>query len=186
MGRPRSDPYLDLADDASLRAAVSARIDERSRHERATELATWTGTLRDLAERAVPVVVRTGHGRTHRGVLVAIGIDHLAIRLMSTALVLVAIDTVRLVRPDPGANGRAATGDRDRSQDRTLAEELALLAEQVHIVVVGLRGIEDPVRGVVLGLGEDVLTLRGDGADGGTSYLPLGAIAELLIERSDG
>ena len=178
-----SDPYLDLADDASLRMAINARSEERARQDRAADLATWVGTLRDLAERRVPVVVRTGHGRTHRGVLAAIGVDHLAVRSVNGSLVLVAMDTVRLVRPDPSVVAPAAMGDREVPHDRTIAEELEFLVERAHVVAVVVRGLPDPLRGEVAGLGEDVLTLGGVGADRGTIYLPLAAIAELMIDE---
>ncbi len=179
---PERDPYVDLADDAALREAVSARQDERRRREVAAELATWTGTLRDLAEREVPVVVRVAGAATHRGVLAAVGVDHLAVRLHARTIALVALEVVRSVRPEPGQVAPVATGDRERSQDRTLIEALALAAERRQRISVAFRDVDELVVGLLIGLGEDVLTLRPEGSDRGTIYAPMHAVREVLLE----
>lgn len=178
---PEPDPYVELSDDAALREAIASRDERRGRRDRAAELATWTGTLRDLAERAVPVVVRTGGDRVHRGSLAAVGLDHLAIRLVNGTVVLVATDTVRSVRPEPGHPAPVATGDRERSQDRTLIEALGRLVEERREVVISLRDVADLLPGEVVGMGEDVITVRLEGGEQGTVYLPATAIREVVF-----
>lgn len=179
MNRPPDhDPYVELADDAAVHEAIAARTERRDRLQRATEIATWTGTLRDLAERAVPVVVRTSGDRLHRGTLAAVGIDHLAVRLVNDTVVLVALDTVRSVRPEPGRLAPIATGDRARSQDRTLVDALGRLVDDRRDIVIALRDVADLQVGQIVGLGEDVVTMR---FEHGTAYLPLAAIREVIV-----
>jgi hypothetical protein len=177
---PPRDPYVDLADAAAHETAVRGRVEQRERRERAAEVATWVGTLRDLAERQIVVNVRARSGRVHRGVLVAVGLDHVALRL-SGALVLVALDAVRTLRPEPGALAPPAMGDRASAQDRTLAETFERLVEDRRAVVIVVADVDEPLHGDVVGLGEDVVTLRSSGADRATVYLPLGAIDEVVV-----
>jgi hypothetical protein len=178
---PEPDPYVGLTDHATLRGAVAERGRERDRRDRAAEVATWDGTLRDLAERGAHLVVRTAGDRMHRGILLAVGIDHVAVRLANGATVMIAADTVRSVRPEPGSVAPVAMGDRERSQDRTLVEALAVVIEDRPDVVLGLRDTVDPVAGTVVGLGDDVVTVRLSGADRATVYLPLAAVREVVV-----
>jgi hypothetical protein len=178
---PESDPFVELTDRAALREAVTARGNERERRERAAEVATWDGTLRDLAEQGTNLVIRTSGDRVNRGVLIAVGIDHVAVRLANGSTLLIAADTVRSVRPEPGRSAPVAMGDRERSQDRTLTEVLAIVIESRPEVVLSLRDSVDPLVGTVIGVGEDVATVRLSGGDRPTVYLPLAAIRELLV-----
>jgi hypothetical protein len=178
---PEPDPFVELTDRAALRDAVTERERERGRRERAAEVATWEGTLRDLAERGMYVVVRTAGDLVHRGVLLAVGIDHVAMRLANGATVLLAGDTVCSVRPEPGSTAPVAMGDRERSQDRTLVETLALMIEDGPELSLGLRGAADPVAGTILGLGEDVVTVRMSGGDRPVAYVPVAAIREIVV-----
>jgi hypothetical protein len=180
---PDADPFLDLSDEAAQLAAVHDRFERRERQQLAAELATWVGTLRDLSERELTVAVRTAGGRVHRGALIAVGRDHVALRLLSGSLVLVALDAVRTVVPEPGASAPVATGDREHAQDRTLIEALERHVEEVREVVVLLRDTHEPLSGTVLAMGEDVLTLRADGNRRGTTYLPTTAIVAVLLAR---
>ncbi len=173
------DPLLDLADDAARQLAVHARQEERDRRERAADLATWVGTLRDIAERRLLVAVTSGSGRVHRGSLIAIGIDHIALRQPAGSVVFVASAAIRMVRPQPGS-GVTATGDREHAQDRTLAEALSRIAEERREVAIHLADVQDGLQGMVLGFGEDVLTLRLAGPDRGVIYIPIGAVEEVL------
>jgi hypothetical protein len=177
---PERDPLVELVDEARQHAAARARQEERDRRERAAELATWIGTLRDLAERRLQVAVTSGSGRLHRGSLIAVGIDHVAIRQAAGSVVLVALAAIRMLRPEPGVPGIAATGDREHAQDRTLMEALSRIAEERGEVAIYLADLADGLQGEVLGFGEDVLTLRLAGRDRGTVYIPLGVIEEVL------
>lgn len=178
---PEPDPFVDLSDDVALEEAIAARSERRSRQERAAEVATWIGTLRDLAERNLPVVVRTSEDRVHRGSLAAVGVDHVAIRLINSTVVLVALDTLRSIRPEPGQAAPVATGDRERSQDRTLVEALSLQVDQHREVVVSLREVADLLHGDIVGMGEDIITMRLGDQDRGAVYLPVSAIREIIF-----
>lgn len=178
---PEPDPFVELGDDERIRAAIEARQEGRQRRERAADVATWTGTLRDLAEQGVGVVVRLAADRIHRGVLVAVGRDHVALRLASGATVLIMGDTIRSVRTEPGRPAPVAMGDRGTSQDRTLVEALERIAEQSTEVVLVLRDTEDPINVRMVGLGEDVLTVRTTGGDAGAIYVPTTALREVVI-----
>jgi hypothetical protein len=180
---PQPDPFVELGDDERLRAAISARQEGRDRRDRAAEVATWVGTLRDLAERRIGVVVRLAADRVHRGSLAAVGRDHVALRLASGSMVLLMLDTIRSVRPEPGRAAPVAMGDRGNSQDRTLVEALERLAEQGTELVLALRDTADPVNVRIVGLGEDVLTVRTAGGDASTIYVPITALREILIPR---
>ena len=178
---PEPDPFVELGDDERIRAAIEARQEGRQRRDRAAEVATWIGTLRDLAERELGVVVRLAADRVHRGSLAAVGQDHIALRLASGATVLIMIDTIRSVRPEPGRVAPVAMGDRGSSQDRTLVEALERLAEQSTEVVLALRDTEDPINVRLVGLGEDVLTVRTTGGDASTIYVPVTALREVVV-----
>ena len=177
------DPFLALGDDARQAAEVAARSEQRSRAERASEVATWRGTLWDLAERRLPVSLRLAGGRTRRGCLVAVGADHLGIRTAAGQLVLVLLGAVRTLRPEPGLPAPIATGDRDRCLGRRLVEVLAELVEERAPVVLGCEGWDEPLVGELVALGEDVLTLRMEGVERGTIYLPLDAVTEVVVPR---
>jgi len=177
---PERDPLVDLADTAAQQATVRARQEERSRRERAAELATWIGTLRDLAERRPTVAVTSGSGRVHRGSLIAVGVDHIAIRQVTGPVVLLALAAIRMLRPEPGGPGVAASGDREHAQDRTLIEALSRVADEQSQVTVQLTDVADGLQGRVLGFGEDVLTLRLAGRDRGVVYVPISAVEEVL------
>jgi hypothetical protein len=178
---PEPDPFVELGDDERIRAAIEARQERRDRRDRAAEVATWTGTLRDLAEREVGIVVRLAADRIHRGHLAAVGQDHIALRLASGSMVLIMTDTIRSVRPEPGRSAPVAMGDRGNSQDRTLVEALERITEQSTQVVLVLRDTEDPINVRVVGLGEDVLTVRTTGGEAGTIYVPVTALREVVV-----
>jgi hypothetical protein len=180
---PARDPYVELADEASHEAAVRARVEERDRRARATEVATWIGTLRDLAERRAVVGVRARSGRVHRGALVGVGLDHVVLERPGGTLTLLALQAVRTVRPEPGAPAPPAMGDRESPQDRTLAEALHRLVEGRAPVVLVVADVAEPLHGQVTGFGEDVVTVRLTGADRGTVYLPLATVDEVVLDR---
>lgn len=177
------DPFVELGDAARQEAEAAARAERRSRLERASEVATWRGTLRDLAERQLPVSLRLAGTRTRRGRLVALGADHLGLRTPAGQLVLVRLDAVRAVRPDPGLAAPVATGDRDRIDGRRIVEVLAAIVEDRQRVVLGCDGWEEPLVGVLAALGEDVLTMQLDGVQRDVVYLPLAAVVEVVLDR---
>jgi hypothetical protein len=184
-GAQPDDAYVGLRDDAVLERAVEERVTGREHRDRALELATWTGTLRDLAERGTSVVVALEDGLAHRGRLLAVGVDHVALALDAGGVGLLALDAVRSVRPEPGTAAGGAMGDRARSQDRTLIEAVDRHRCEHPELVLGVRGAVHPIRGSVVGLGEDVLSLRvsdaAGGAHPGVVYLPTTAIREVVL-----
>ena len=179
---PRRDPYVDLADESAHEAAVRARTTERELRERAAELAGWDGTLRDLAERRAPVTVQCRSGRTHRGVLVAIADDHVALRLPGGQLVALAGWGLTSVRPEPGNDAAPAMGDREPAQDRTLVEVLDRAVGQRRRVALSLDGSSEVLQGTLVAVGEDVITLRLDGRDRDLVYIRAGALLEVVID----
>lgn len=179
---PQRDPYVDLADDAAHEAAVRARAQERSLRERAAETAGFVGTLRDLAERRVGVVVGSRSGRVHRGVLVGVAEDHVAMRLPAGQVVALAAAAVTTVRPEPGVAMAAATGDRERAQDRTLLELLDRAAGERRRVALAVAGATDALQGTLVAVGEDVCSLRLDSHDRSMVYVHADAVLEVVVE----
>ncbi len=182
-GPAAQDPYLALGDRARQEAEIAARAERRDRLERASEVATWRGTLRDLAERQPLVGLRLAGGSTRRGCLVALGADHVGVRAAGGQLVLVRLDAIHALRQEPGSPTHVATGDRDRIAGRHLIAVLAELVEERDRVALAGDGWEEPLSGALIGVGEDVLTLRLEGAEQGTIYLPLTAVTEVILDR---
>jgi len=177
------DPHLGFADDARLAEEIATRAERRSRTERAADIATWAGTLHDLAEREVAAVIRVDGGRSYRGRIAAVGVDHVAIRTIGGTLALLLREAIRAVRPEPGLRAPVATGDRERSVGQSLEEILLRLSEDGTRVALGLQGLDEPLSGHVLGFGEDVVTLRVDAGDQGIVYLPVAALRAVIVER---
>ena len=180
--RPRdADPFVALTDEAAQQRAVRARAEQRSRREVAAAVATWVGTLRDLAEAGRVVTVLTGSGRAHRGTLVAVGVDHVAVGVEPDGTALLRLDTLRAVRPEPVADLPLAMGDRSWSQDRGLPVWLERLLELEMRVGLVLDGVPEAMHGQVVALGEDVVSLRLDGRDRGLVYVDVAAVTEVLV-----
>lgn len=179
---PDRDRYLELGDHARLAEEIAARSERRSRLARASEVATWVGTLEDLAEQRATVVVRLTNGRTRRGALVALGSDHVVVRLDDARTAVLSRTALRTVRPEPGAPAAPATGDRARSAGRTLSAVLERCREEVTPIVIGLDGVDELLAGHVLALGEDVVTFRVTALDHGVVYLPLAAVDEVVMD----
>jgi len=176
------DPFLDLADQAAHDAAVRSRAERRERHERAVETGTWLGTLRDLAERRAVLVLHVRGGRPLRGHLLGLSSDHLVLATASGARAHLRLAAVRAARPEPGRGAPPASGDREAPSRATVEDVLDMLAEERGSAALLLRDVVDPLRGRVEGIGEDVVTLRLEGADPALVYLPTAAVDGVLIE----
>lgn len=168
--------YVQLTDEARWQTTVLSRSAERTHRETAAELATFTGTMRDLAERRLTVVIH-GPRRTHRGVLDGVGVDHVLVRSPSGETALLANRAIHAVGTDPGDRVAVASGAREPDHDQTFVEALGRLAEEGADVVVGLEGSARTLSGRVVALGVDVLTLAGEGAP---LFVPVEAIVEVL------
>jgi len=159
--------------------AAASRARERWLRQQAVEEATLLGVLVDLAERATPVVVYTTSERRHRGIVRAVGVDFAALRSHAGRDVLIAVDAVSTVRPE--ARGQPPLGDREIGLDLRLVEALAaLVADRPRLFIV-TRGAKEGLRGDLLAVGQDVLTLRLDGEPRATVYVPVAAVAEVSL-----
>jgi hypothetical protein len=186
-GRAHRETLDQGADLAALVAELSAdeAVAARSRahwlSRQAAAEGTFSGILRDLAERGRPVVVHLHNGRLHRGVATVVGADFVVVRAPTGRDVAIALAAVASVRTLPGE--RATTGDRFVPATTTLAEMLSALGEErARVLVIGL----DPrqaVGGELRAVGRDRLTIR-LGGDGGTAYVALDSVAEISLVES--
>jgi hypothetical protein len=179
--QPTVDPLVGLTDDERLAAAIQERAQVRDLTQRATELATLAGTLRDLAERRAGVSLLTVSGRTHRGSLLAVSVDHVVLATASGQQVLVRVDAIAVTRPDPDSRAPLAQGDREPATDQLLAERASLWVEDRPVLAVSVRGVPDLLRGRLLAVAEDLLTLSLDGARTPT-YVTIDAVEAVALE----
>jgi hypothetical protein len=178
------------ADDAVLaRFAADARIEERLAERRrqrwleqqAAESSTFAGLVRNLAEAATPVRLRTAAGTVHRGPIAVIGEDAIGVRTAKAQLTLVALTHLAAL-DTPGTT--VISGDREPEppgpQLGHLLADLADAETVLHGVLVGGDRFEGRLRWV----GEDVLAL--DGASGPDEPGPTGRYVRLssVIEVS--
>src|SRR4051794_39148118 len=84
--------------DGRVADAARSRTRERWLRQQATEGARLAGVALDLAERRVPVIVRTLAGRAHRGVLAAVGVDFWVLATNAGHPCLIALAAVGGVR----------------------------------------------------------------------------------------
>jgi hypothetical protein len=163
-----------LLDDAAVADAVRVRRAAREGRDRARETATWTGTLRDLAERGAGVRVRTAEVAVV-GVLDGLAEDHLVLRGPDGAIVVVARAATTGVHhlEDPVA----AAGDRRPPSGTTLSEVLDRWREDgapLHLVTRG----GDTERGRLLSVGDDVVSLT---TTAGVLHVPIDAIVTVTL-----
>lgn len=185
---PGPDPYLALSDAASQEHAVEERRRLREQLDRAADVATWVGTLRDLAESRSPVTLSVVGGRTRRGAVTAVGSDVLVVATPAGDRLLIRLDQVRAVyiessasSASPGAGPAPARGHRGPASPRRFLTVLSSAVEHDPLVSLWLEGLPDPLRGRVLGMGEDVLSLRPGEGGHGVVQLPTAAIVEALL-----
>jgi hypothetical protein len=183
--RPLLGPATDGLAAALARWAAEARVDEaraaRARErwlrQQAEEEATVAGVLCDLAERGVPVVIGTTAGSQHRGTVSAVAGDFLVLRVERRD-VLLALDAVAVVRPEPGV--AAPVGDRPVDVGLRLTDALAYLLSERPRVLVLLRSGER-VAGELRTIGRDVASIELDGSVRAVAYVPLGAVVEIGV-----
>jgi hypothetical protein len=162
---------------ARVEEAAQQRARERWLREVAEQEATLSGVLTELAERRAGVTLEVS-GRRHHGVVVALGLDFVALRPAVGPDVLVAAAAVGVVRTAPTV--APALGDHMVSTELGLAAVLAELAidrERVRLVTTG----GDVVVGLLRSVGHDVAVVRTDGDPHGAAYVALGRIAEVTI-----
>lgn len=180
---PERDPFAELADRARAEAAGRARRRERALAQQAAERATLAGTLVDLAEAGTPVAVRTTSGRTHRGVVVAVGRDYCSLAVPG-GTVHVALGALAVIRPEQ-VTPAPASGDRPPPLDLTLAEALArLVGERPRVVLVAAGG--EPLGGELVAVGAEVATVVVGGGRSGACYVSLARLEEVFVPRTTG
>ena len=174
------DPLVELLDEGRASEEAAARARARAFGRQAEEGAHLAGTLVDLAERRAVVAVRTESGRTHAGVVLAVGADHVRLRADSGAEPLVALSAIVTVRLRPG-EARPATGERAPADDQRLLEALARAVEERPRVTLAVRGGE-VLAGRLRSVGTDVVSVELDGDPGAGCYVAGAAITEVWLD----
>ena len=160
--------------------AAEARAREHWLRRQAEEEGTLAGVLADLADGGVPVRLHLRAGGPLRRAVRAVGVDLVAVAADGSrgSVAVVALAAVCSVRTGPGA--RPVTGDRERDVPLRLAEVLVgLAAEREPVRVVTADG--ETVVGVARSVGQDVVTLRTGSGAAGTAYVPLAAVAAVVV-----
>lgn len=158
--------------------AAAARSRERWIRTAAAGDTTFAGLLVDLAERAASVVVHGIGARRHRGRVLGVGADFVAIESDAAELVLLALASVAAVRREASAD--ALAGDRDVHLELTLADAAAALAGDRPRVLVVTMPSGEGFAGELRSAGRDVISLRLDGG-ASTAHVPVPSIAELRL-----
>ncbi|HEX5267509.1 MAG TPA: hypothetical protein VFW24_12115 [Acidimicrobiales bacterium] len=181
------------AADEEAREVARIRSAARRLTEEAAEESDLPGVLRHLRADGCPVRVTTGPGRTHRGVVRAVGDDYLALAT-ERAWGLVALRAVAALRVDgAGPDGTRAAGaigpDWSDVPPARLIDAVERLAGEDLPVRVHTTGDTVGTVGELSSVGVDHLQLACDPDPplraAGTLYVPLGSLAELwLLFRS--
>ena len=145
----------------------------------AAEEATLLGLLVDLAERRAGAALRTVAGRTHRGEILGVGADFVAVRAPGgpARLVRLAALTSAEVAPGEGSPGPA----RPVSPTITIVDVLTALAADRPRVQVAIGA--DLVTAELDVVGADVLILRREDPPG-VLYVPLDSASEVSLLES--
>ena len=170
--------------DAKASEAADARSREAFLRRSAAEEGSFAGVLVDLAERGVPLLVAGAGGRRQRGILAAVGADFVVVRTPEGREVLLAHRGIASVTPEPGA--AEVAGDRAVTLPIGLPEALAVLAEErprvLLVTVAGTgEGAEGGVAGELRAVGRDVVSIRLEGPDRRTAYVPVANLAEVRL-----
>lgn len=158
--QPGHDPTVDLRDDAVLDRAVADRADTRMLHRVAAETATLRGTCRDLAERRAGVSLGIAGDGLVQGTMLGVGPDHVVVATVSDQRAHVLLGDIVTVRPDPDVRVPVAQGSREAAVDRTLAHVLSRWEADRPWLALAVRGRAEPLRGRLVAVGEDVLTIE--------------------------
>jgi hypothetical protein len=176
-----SDPLLDLTDRARLADAAASRVAQRDLTARATELATLAGTLHDLAEHRAGVVVTTTSGRTQHGSLAAVAVDHVGMITRAGQQVFLRTDAIAILRPDPSHRSALPQGERGPAQDMLLLERCERWLQAPPMLAIGPRGAAELVRGRLLSVAEDLLTIALEGTHT-TAHVAAHAIEMVVLD----
>lgn len=164
----------------ALAAALAADAEIADREARwwarraAEESATLAGLLVDAAEAGHEVLVRTAGGGAHRGRVVAVGVDAVAIDVRAGRAVI-PLDAITTVRGSDRPETR--TGERAGHGARFVALLADLVADRPE-VSVGVRAEVEPVIGTLIAAGADLVTIR---TPAGAVHVTIGAISEVVV-----
>lgn len=175
------DPLVELLDEGRAHEEAMARARGRTLDRMAEEGARLAGTLVDLAERRSGVALRTESGRTHLGVIVTVGADHLRLRADSGSEPLVRLSAVVAVRLRPGEHRPPATGERAPADDQRLLEVMGRMVDERPRVKLVVRGGE-AFAGRLRSVGADVVSIDLDGEGGLGCYVAGSAITEVWLD----
>ena len=165
------------AADARVDEAARGRSRERWLRRHAEEESTVAGVLCDLLEGGGVVAVHTRAGRRHTGPVLAVGADFVAVD-DPAGTALVALGAVASLRTRPGV--APVVGDRAVGGTLRLADVAAGLAEEgERVLVVTADG--EALAGELRSVGRDVAVVRGGGDPPAVWYVPLAAIAEVVL-----
>jgi hypothetical protein len=168
------------AAEARVDAAAETRAREHWLRRQAEEEGALAGVLADLADGRVPVRLHLRAGGPFAGTVRAVGVDVVAVAADGSrgSVAVVALAAVCSVRTGPGV--RPVTGDRTVTSSLRLAEVLVgLAADREPVRVVTVDG--ETVVGVARSVGQDVVTLRTGPGAAGTAYVPLAAVAGVVV-----
>lgn len=175
------DRLADLVDEGRAEEGSMVRARVRNLWAAAEEGAHLAGTLVDLVERGSAVALRTETGRTHHGVLVAVGVDYCVVQADNGSTVHVRLSAVATVRPHPGERHGAATGELRPDHDQLLTEVLGRVAHERRRVTLITRG-GDVVAGCLRAVGADVVSVNLDGGSRQPCYVAAAAITEAVVD----
>ena len=172
------------AADARAREAAEARVRERWLRSQAEEGASLAGILLALAERRETVVLETLAGGRHRATVTGVGLDFVALEGPAGGRILVALAAVadvRVVEDEARRSAPPATGREEAALGVRLADVLAQAAGQRPRLSV--RAGAATVVGDLRAVGDDVLTLRTEGA-AGLVYVSLASTSDISFLAS--
>ena len=174
----------DFADDSRREKAQQTRQQLSDHAILATLSGNFLGTLVELAESRSPIVLITRGGSHHRGAIVAVGTDVVALAPdLEGKRILLAIDAIEAIRGPGISTGRAVDDVSDGVDLAALLDQFGEDSSRVALLTSGANRL----MGRILGVGVDQLTLRLDGLDGQDGEadavtVSLAAIDEVVIE----
>lgn len=175
-----ADGDVALTDTARHAVEVADRLIARHQRTIASSTGTFGGIVETLRAGQTPVTVVTVWNRRHRGVIVDVGMDHVVID-RGASVVAVRLQAIATVL---GGTSRVATEGRPPSRSPiTLGERLERWS--AHLPVAVCTGGRDPLRGHIVVVGDDVVSLapmspRAEPA----CHLPLVAVVEVHLDAS--
>jgi len=174
------DPLAGLSKwvaEGQVDAAAAERARQRWLERQASESATLSGVLLDLAERGNPVAIRSLGQANIRGHVVALGADFVVVREERLGDVFVPLRSLALVRSAPDA--QPVVGARHVTIMVVLAEALVDMAAERALVRISTAGEE--VRGELRGAGLDVVAVATDAARASLVHIATDAIDHVVL-----